>query len=467
MLFQKYKSIRDSQYHDKVLIFIAFKNLNRFSRKMKRLGVSIVFIVLMVLGIGCHSLKNSKKHFDSNKNEVYIDSMMNSGLEKGFFPGAQILVGAKDSIYISKNYGYHDYSKQQLVQSDDVYDLASMSKVLGTTVVAMRLVGENKINLDDKLGDAVTVYKNTAIADVTLFELLTHTSGLKSGITFYKNLLSTPDGLSLLNKEQSMDYPNLFDTMYVNKYIVFDPEYLSFELKENYVQISKNMWLNPAFYKTVSDEIALAQINPRGRYVYSDLNLVLAQQLMEAKTGMKLDELANEIYSELGLLKIGYNPLKWTSEQHVMPTEIDNFFRRDTLQGYVHDETAAILGGVSGNAGLFANATSVSVICQMLLNNGKYKGKQILKPKVVRQFTKSPLVKKGIYRGIGFDKRKPDDFYRKNDFGHTGYTGTFFFMNPDNNRYLIILTNRVHPTRTNRLMYDDEFSQKIWKHINE
>ena len=149
-----------------------------------------------------------------------------------------------------------------------------------------------------------------------------------------------------------------------------------------------------------------------------------------------------------------------------MPTEIDNFFRRDTLQGYVHDEAAAILGGVSGNAGLFANAKSISVICQMLLNNGTYQGKQILKSKVIKQFTKSPLAKEGIYRGLGFDKRKPDEFYQQNHFGHTGFTGTFFFINPDNNRFLIVLTNRVNPTRTNRLMYKDDFCPKIWKEIN-
>jgi CubicO group peptidase (beta-lactamase class C family) len=141
-------------------------------------------------------------------------------------------------------------------------------------------------------------------------------------------------------------------------------------------------------------------------------------------------------------------------------------FRKDTIKGYVHDEAAAIFGGVSGNAGLFANATSISAICQMLLNKGKYQGKQILKKKVVKAFTKSPLVKKGIYRGLGFDKRKPDAFYKKNDFGHTGFTGTFFFLNPDNERFLIILTNRVNPSRTNRLIYKDNFTAKIWKEIN-
>ncbi len=433
---------------------------------MKKIGVRIVLVFLILLGISCHSLKNTKEPFDTNRNEAYIDSMVNNALQKEFFPGAQIVVGSKDSVFVLKNYGYHDYSKTELVKTNDVYDLASMSKVLGATLVAMHLVGEDKISLKDKLGDVVGVYKNTAIEDLTLFELLTHTTGLKSGIVFYQSLLSTSNGLPLLSSQQSENYTDSFDNIHVNNNIIYDAKYLTFEPKDNYIQIYKNMWLNPEFYKTVYDKIALASTNPRGNYLYSDLNLILAQQMMEAKTGLKLDELAKEIYSELGISKIGYNPLKWTSEQDIIPTEVDNFFRKDTIKGYVHDEAAAILGGVSGNAGLFSNATSISVLCQMLLNNGAYKGKQILKAKVVAMFTKSPLAKKGIYRGLGFDKRKPDEFYNKNDFGHTGFTGTFFFLNPDNNRFLIILTNRVNPTRTNRLMYKDDFSPKIWKQIN-
>ncbi len=434
---------------------------------MRKTGIRIMMVSLLCLGMGCQSLKQSRKFFDNKQNVVYIDSIMTNALEKEFFPGAQIIVGHKDTVFFSKNYGYHDYSKHQNVKSEDVFDLASLSKVLGATVVAMRLVGEEKIDLEDTLGNLMPVYSNTAIADLSLFELLTHTSGLKSSIMFYKGLLSTPDDAPLLSGVESEDYPNLFGDLYVNKNIVYDPEFLTFENKENYIQVYKNMWLNPEFYKTVSDSMALAGVNPRGKYLYSDLNLILAQQMMETKTRIPLDELANEIYNEMQLSNIGYNPLKWTSEENVMPTEIDNFFRKDTILGYVHDESAAILGGVSGNAGLFSNASSIAIISQMLLNKGKYQDKQILKRSVVRKFTKSPLAKKGIYRGIGFDKRKPNEFYEKNDFGHTGFTGTYFFLNPNKNLFLVVLTNRVNPTRTNRLMYEDDLFQKLWKHIND
>lgn len=431
---------------------------------MKSRTVKIVFAFLILFGINSYA---QKKSFDVKRNEVYIDSMMTNALEKGFFPGAEVIVGSKDAVFISKNYGFQDCFKKRPVKSEDVYDLASMSKVLGATIVTMRLVGDNKMKLTDQVGDIVPFFKNTPIADLTLFELLTHTSGLKASITFYQDMLSTPDGSPLLSDKKSADYPELFDTMYVNKNIVYDTNYLSFTPKGNWIQVYKNMWMNPDFYKKVYEQIANAKVNPRGKYVYSDLNLLLVKEMIEAKTGKKLDQLANEIYAELGISKIGYNPLKWTSIENMMPTELDNFFRKDTIRGYVHDEAAAIFGGVSGNAGLFANAQSISVICQMLLNEGRFQGKQILKAKVVKEFTQSPLAKEGIYRGLGFDKRKPDEFFKADDFGHTGFTGTFFFMNPNNNRFLIVLTNRVNPTRTNRLMYKDDFMAKIWRQINK
>jgi CubicO group peptidase (beta-lactamase class C family) len=434
---------------------------------MKKITFSIIIISFVFLGMSFRSSKKINIDGDNKENEKYIDSMMANALEKGFFPGAQIIVGTGDLNLISKNYGYHDYTKKQLVKSEDVFDLASMSKVLGATLVTMHLAGDGKIKLTDQVGKIVPFYRNTAISNLTLFELLTHTSGLTPSITFYQALLSTPDNSPLLSNQKSEQYPEPFDNMFVNKNIVYDSKYLSFQSKENWVQIYKNMWLNPEFYPSVYERIAKANTNPRGKYLYSDLNLLLVKQMIEAKTGKKLDQLTNEIYTELGISKIGYNPLKWTSIDNVMPTEVDNLFRKDTIKGYVHDEAAAIFGGVSGNAGLFANAESIAVICKMLMNNGNYKGKQILKAKVVKEFTDSPLAKEGIYRGLGFDKRKPDEFFTKDDFGHTGFTGTFFFMNRNTNRFLIILTNRVNPTRTNRLMYKDDFSAKIWRQINK
>ncbi|GAA3776593.1 hypothetical protein GCM10022423_34710 [Flavobacterium ginsengiterrae] len=164
-----------------------------------------------------YSSKKINSDGNNKENEAYIDSMMQNALEKGFFPGAQVIVGTGDFNLISKNYGFHDYTKKQLVKSEDVFDLASMSKVLGATLVTMRLVGDGKLKLKDQVGEIVPMYKNTAISDLTLFELLTHTSGLTPSITFYQALLSTPDNSPLLSKEKSEQYVEPFDVMYVNK----------------------------------------------------------------------------------------------------------------------------------------------------------------------------------------------------------------------------------------------------------
>lgn len=399
--------------------------------------------------------------------EIYIDSMMKMALDSLFFPGAQIIVGSRDSIFISKNYGYHDYSKQHPVGSEDVYDLASLTKVLATTAIVMQLAGQKELSLDDQLGNKVKRYKKTPLEDITLAELLTHTTGLKPGILFYKNLLITSDECPLLSASSSDHYKYIFGGLYVHRNIQYNPLYVSKTAKDNSVKIYNNLWLDPMYYTIVQDSISQARKHPKGAYLYSDLNMILIQDMIKSVTHRDLDELSQLMYQKLGISRMGYRPLDWSTNSHIIPTEVDNLFRKDTLLGYVHDETAAIFGGVSGNAGLFANASSIAVMAQMFLNHGIHDGNQILSPKVIKQFKKSPLKKYGIYRGLGFDKREPNNYFGKNDFGHTGYTGTFFFINPDTERFLIVLTNRVYPTRTNRKMYNDKFCEKLWKEINK
>ncbi|MGL5111043.1 MAG: serine hydrolase domain-containing protein [Flavobacterium sp.] len=420
---------------------------------------------LLILFSGCKTSYQAVAKTDFL--ETYIDSMMNNALEKHFFPGAQVIVGNAESIIFEKNYGYLDYEHSVKVSSDVVYDIASMTKVLATTLVTMQAVGEHKIKIKDQLGHKVGRFKNSPLANLTLFELLTHTSGLPSGILFYQKLLKTSDFSDFLNKEQTLHYNKPFDTKFVSSKIEFNTVFVSEKPESNYTRVANKLWLNPKFYEVVFDTIAKAPIKNRGHLRYSDLNFVLIQQMVESVTHKKLELAANQLFAKLEVANMGFNPLKWTTKDKIAPTEIDYLFRKDTIQGYVHDETAAIFGGVAGNAGLFANAKSIAVICQMLLKQGSYKGDKIIKANVIRNFTKSHLIKEGIFRGLGFDQRQRDAFFESEQFGHTGFTGTFFFINPSNKRFLIILTNRVHPTRSNRLMYTDSFMPKIWRQVNK
>lgn len=432
---------------------------------LKTTGLALLAGVLVFSS--CQSTPRENPYVEGTTiSKAFLDSSLTSAVQKGFFPGAQLIIGNRDTVLYEKTYGWHDYSKKDTVKPQDVYDMASCSKVLGTTVAVMKLAGEGRLSLSDQVGQVLPQFAKTPIADLTLLELLTHTTGMKPFIPFYMQLLSTEDGKPVLSKDSSENYPARFGDMFVNRTVKYDPKYVSAEPKEGYVQVTDKVYLNPDFYGVMDKQIAKANTGTRGKYMYSDLNLILVQRMVEARAGMPQDRYLAGIYKDMGLSNIGYKPLEWTALANTVPTEVDNVFRRDTIHGYAHDEVAALLGNVAGHAGLFSNAEAAAALCQMFLNRGQYNGKQVLKGEVVDEFTATPLLDKGVYRGIGFDKRKPGNgVYGDNSYGHTGFTGTFFWVDPDKDIYLVLLTNRVHPTRDNGLMYDDDFRPKLWKHI--
>lgn len=396
----------------------------------------------------------------------FLDSSFNAAIAKGFFPGAQLVIGNRDGILYEKTYGYHDYSKKEVVKKEDVYDMASCSKVLGTTVGVMKLVGEGKISLQDRLGELLPQFAETPIRDLTLLELMTHTTGMVAFVPFYQQLVETTDGSPMFSKDSSANYPLRFGDVFVYKGMKYNDRYISTEPREGYVLIADNLYLNPEYYPEMDKQICKSQTRPRGKYLYSDLNLILTQRMLEKVAGTTLDKYTADIYRQMGLKHIGYKPLEWTVLGNTIPTEEDNLFRRRTIQGYAHDEGAAILGNVAGHAGLFSNAEDAGSICRMLLNKGMWNGKQILKPEVIAEFMSMPLKDKEVYRGIGFDKRKPGNgVYDESSSGHTGFTGTFFWLDTEKDIYVVILTNRVHPTRNNNLLSSDDFRSKIWKYV--
>lgn len=421
--------------------------------------INIIFLVAITLA----TVHAKRRTIDRQ----FMDSSFNHAIELGFFPGAQLIVGDSKGVIYEKNYGWSDYSKSHRVDSKSVYDLASCSKVLGTTLSVMRLVEQGKIRLDSKLSDIVPQYSNSPIAELTLLDMLTHTTGLVPFVPFYRQLVVATDGKELISKDSSEVYNKLFGDVYVNRNNRYVDQYISRTAKDGYQMICDSLYLNPKFYGVMAEQIKQSRTRPSGKYLYSDLNLILAQAMIEKAGGATLDKLAAGLYHQMRLSNIGYRPLEWSSMNDIMPTEEDNIFRMRLVHGYAHDEVAAILGNVAGHAGLFANARSVSAICQMILRQGGYHGKQIIDGSTIKEFTASPLADKGVYRGIGFDKRNPNDgnIYSADSFGHTGFTGTFFWVDPARDVYVVILTNRVYPTRSNNLMYSDKFRDKIWSNL--
>lgn len=367
-----------------------------------------------------------------------LDSMIQAGLKNKAFPGASMVVGDKNGIIYKKNYGFHDYTSGLKVADDDLYDIASCTKVLSTTFVIMNLYDDGKIKLDQQIGDLVPKVKNTCLSSITVQELLTHTSGIPSQV-FYPAILKDP---LLVSNYQCGDY----------------------------CQISDNLFVNPAVDTLIINRMCKGY-NPanRGKYKYNDTNFWLLKLAAENITGKTLDVMTAGLYAELQCNNTGYHPLEWKSPEKIAPTENDIYLRKCIVWGYAHDELAAVMGGVGGNAGLFSCASDMANFCEMVLNDGNFRGKQIISKETVRKFTSSPLRSKGVYRGLGFDKRSGpvSELGGDETFGHTGFTGTIFWIDRSKGFYMIFLSNSVHPTRTNNQLVKSQLRLKLWAALSD
>jgi len=362
-----------------------------------------------------------------------IDAMINRGLNNKAFPGASFLVGDRNGIIYEKYYGGHDYSGQAPVTTEDIYDIASCTKILSTTFVTMKLYDEGKIRLGQKIGDLVPQVKNTRISDITVQELMTHTSGIPPQVFHHE--------------------------------IAKNPLYFCTEDSGDYRRIGTGLYINPAVDTMILNRVCKGYVPAnRGKYNYNDSNFYLMRLAVENITGKPLEVLTAELFDQLDCRNTGYNPLEWKSLEHIMPTEIDIYLRKCLVQGYVHDEFAAVLGGIGGHAGLFSNVRDMSCFCEMMLNDGEFRGKRILSRETVRIFTASPLSSKGVYRGIGFDKRSAAGSKLGGDdlFGHTGFTGCIFWEDRAKGFYMIFLSNSVYTTRNNTQLNDSGLRTNIW-----
>ncbi len=368
-----------------------------------------------------------------------LDSIANASIEAKCFPGCQILVARHGKIVHHKSYGYHTYDNERKVENSHIYDMASCTKVMAATMCLMHLADKGKLDLDKPISYYLEEFKGSNKEDLTLREILTHQSGMRnpklSKILFNENKELRSD---IISTTQSEEFPHQFcNGLYVTK--------------EN-----RNIIL---------DRIVNRNVGPK-KFRYSCSNLHLAFYLVERITGRSYEDyLYNEIYKPLGVKDATYNPTRKYSLEQIVPTEIDNRHRKQLVHGTVHDEAAAFMGGVSGNAGLFANSESLAPILQMLLNGGEYNGVKLFKRKTVREWTSYQFPKNGNHRAVGFDKRrlvepplKPGESYpycygpssSKQSFGHTGFTGTMVWVDPKADMIYVILSNRVHPSRKNK-----------------
>jgi CubicO group peptidase (beta-lactamase class C family) len=381
--------------------------------------------------------------------EFNVDSIMNDAINQKAFPGAQLLVAKKGKIIFHKTYGFHTYDSVQKVAKDDIYDLASVTKIVGPLPALMKLYEEGKIDLDAPFSNYWTSWKNRKDKkDITLRELLSHQAGMNPYIVFLSEVLKngTPKN-RFIKKESEKRYSK---------------------------KVYNNLYVKNRFNKKVFRKIKRSKVSNDKTYQYSGLASLIYPTLIEKITGENYEDYLNKnFYKPLGCEVLGYNPLTKNFKNNIVPTELDSFFRKDYVKGYVHDENASLLGGVSGNAGLFATALDLGKYMQMLLQKGTYDGTQYFKPSTVDAFTKIQYPDNNNRRGLGFDKpiirndtlsikeAYPAPQVSPESFGHSGFTGTFVWADPANDIVFIFLSNRVYPTRSHTNIYNLNVRPKL------
>ncbi|QIK59886.1 serine hydrolase [Dysgonomonas sp. HDW5A] len=389
-----------------------------------------------------------------------IEAIVKEGIAQQAFPGCQVLI-AKDGVVIyNQSFGSFEYNQAQAVTNEDLYDLASMSKASGTIPAIMKLYDEKKITLQSPLSKYVPQLRDTDKENLTIRQALFHETGLPSIIQYYMPAIDTDSYEGRLISYKPLDsYPALIDNgAWARTDFKYKSNLISDVPKPGFSKrISENLYISDSYQDTILYRIAESKLRPNKSYLYSCLNFMLLKEVVEQVSDSDLNTfLQNNFYRKLGAVTSTYNPLTKFDKNMIAPTEQDDFLRKQLLQGYVHDEGAAFLGGISGNAGLFSNANDLAKLYQMWLNLGSYGGEKYLSKETTRLFTttKSPNSR----RGLGFDK--PDPRNNRSSptapqapisvYGHTGFTGTCFWIDPDNNMIYIFLSNRVNPSRTHK-----------------
>jgi beta-glucosidase-like glycosyl hydrolase/CubicO group peptidase (beta-lactamase class C family) len=392
---------------------------------------------------------------DSRLLATKLDSIVNQGLAAKAYPGASVLVARDGKVIFEKTYGQQTYGGVP-VSRNDLYDLASVTKVSTSVPALMKLQDEGKFHPDMTLGELYPKFRRSNKANLKLIDILTHQSGLKAWIPFWRNCVDSTTGgwkRRTFSTERSRRYP---------------------------IEVADNLFLHRRYEREIFRQIRDSPVKPGQGYVYSDLSYYLYPQVIKRLTGQNWEEfLKKNFYGPLGAGTLTYNARRHFPLSRIVPTEYDSLFRKTLIHGRVHDEGAAMLDGISGHAGLFGTANDLAKLMQMYLNYGTYGGQRYIQEATLKQWTGYPFpVEVNARRGIGFDKpdrRKPGlsgpSSASPLSFGHSGFTGTFVWMDPAQRLLYVFLSNRVYPTRGNnkisQLNIRTQFGEVIYEAIRQ
>lgn len=374
-----------------------------------------------------------------------VDSLIEAAIKMKATPGCQVLYAKNGKVVYSKSFGYQTYKREEEIKSVDIYDIASVTKVAATTIALMKLYENKLVDPVAKFSSYFPEFKHTDKKSVRINQVLAHHSGLRSWIPFYRNTLDEKGKLrtSLYSNDSLLDFST---------------------------KVAENLYLRNDYIDSVYQAIMDTPIYKKKKYRYSDLGYYWLAKLIENKSNLTIDKYVYENYfTLLGMDYTLYNPWEVRGNYSIVPSEDDKLFRNQKIVGYVHDQGAALLGGVSGHAGLFSNANDLAKLGQLLLNKGSYGGDTYFSTNTLKVFNKQYYKRKGNRRALGFDKPSLKQgnpgptcsSASSESFGHSGFTGTYFWIDPLNNSVFVFLSNRTYPSQENKKLVKHDFRTNI------
>ena len=375
------------------------------------------------------SIQASAMGFNEEKLKA-IDSIVVDGITQQAYPGAVVLVAKDGKVVYEKAFGQMAWSNPKPMTIQTIFDLASVTKICATNMAVMKLYDEGRLDLNKTLGDYLPWVRGSNKENIKLWDVILHQAGLKAYIPFYRETIDSTKG----NVASEAFYANKPD-------------------ESHKVRVAEKLYLRNDWVDTMYKRIVESEVGPEGKYIYSDNDFIMLGKIVETITGMPLNEYVRKtFYEPLGMTTTGFKPRERFPLDRIAPTEEETYFRKQLIQGDVHDPGAAMFGGVAGHAGLFSNAHDLAVLTQLLLNKGMLNGIRFFKPETVDYFTAyhSEISR----RGLGFDKPEKDNYERKEPYpalsaspetyGHTGFTGIGWWVDPKYNLVFIFLSNRVN-----------------------
>ena len=426
-----------------------FKRGEGFSTEASRLGYAPPAYVDM-----------DKKILDE-----YIEAIIGEGIEAAAFPGAQVLVARKGKVVYHEAFGHLTKKQEQVVKKDAIYDLASITKISGPLPALMKLHGEGKFELDAPLKKYIKGFSFSNKAKLTFRPMLAHNAGLRPWIPYWRNTLSW---------NEKYPWKEGWDNEKINDFDFRQKTFQQDSSEQYTIKVTDQLWLHHKYKKQMYRAIKKSPLNEQKEYAYSGLLFYLLPDIIENISGQNyVQYLHTQFYDKLGA-ELTYKPLEKYPLERIIPTERDTFFRMQLLHGTVHDEGAAMMDGISGNAGLFGTAEGLAKLMSLYLNEGTYGGEQLIAAKSIQEFTHCHYCEEGNRRGLGFDKPLIEYDAEKSavaeeaspaSYGHSGYTGTFTWVDPKQELIFIFLSNRVYPTRANRRIYELNIRPRIHEAI--